>query len=107
MNTLKPLGEQLSDAAHTALDPMVDNVGEARAKTAQVLNRLVADAGRRTRRGVAAVREGSQQVRKASARAADSTLDYIRDEPVKAMLIAAATGAALMAVLGLVTRSRR
>jgi hypothetical protein len=31
---------------------------------------------------------------------------YIRDEPVKAMLIAAATGAALMALINLVSRSR-
>jgi hypothetical protein len=31
---------------------------------------------------------------------------YIKDEPVKAMLIAAATGAALMALVGLVSRSR-
>jgi hypothetical protein len=40
-------------------------------------------------------------------RASDNTVGYIKDEPVKAMLIAAATGAALMALVSLITRSHR
>lgn len=42
-----------------------------------------------------------------AARATDSTVSYIKDEPVKAMLIAAATGAALAALMSLLSRSRR
>ncbi|CAD5365906.1 conserved hypothetical protein [Rubrivivax sp. A210] len=57
-------------------------------------------------RGVAAVRDGSHRALDRAVQASDSTVGYIRDEPVKAMLIAAATGAALMALLGLFTRSR-
>lgn len=37
--------------------------------------------------------------------AADSTTHYIREEPIKSVLIAAATGAVLMALVGLVSRS--
>jgi ElaB/YqjD/DUF883 family membrane-anchored ribosome-binding protein len=39
-------------------------------------------------------------------RVGDSTALYIKDEPLKAMLIAAAAGAALMALVGLLARSR-
>jgi ElaB/YqjD/DUF883 family membrane-anchored ribosome-binding protein len=58
-------------------------------------------------RGVQAVRDSSEQLREKAAHAGDRTVGYIRDEPVKAMMIAAATGAALMALLGLLTRSRK
>jgi ElaB/YqjD/DUF883 family membrane-anchored ribosome-binding protein len=34
----------------------------------------------------------------------DSATKYIRHDPIKSILIAAATGAALMALIGLVTR---
>lgn len=39
-------------------------------------------------------------------KASDDTVSYIKDEPVRAMLIAAATGAALMALLSMMGRSR-
>ena len=40
-------------------------------------------------------------------RAQDTTVGYIKDEPVKSMLIAAATGAALMALVSMMSRSGR
>ena len=40
-------------------------------------------------------------------RAGDRAVGYIQGEPVKAMLLAAATGAALVGLLGLTGRSRR
>ena len=58
------------------------------------------------KRGVAAVRSGSRQVLDQAHHASDTTVSYIRHEPVKSMLIAAATGAALMALVGLMTRPR-
>lgn len=58
-------------------------------------------------RGVAAVRDGSQHLLDRAHLASDRTVGYIKDEPVKAMLIAAATGAVLMALVGLMTRPRR
>ncbi len=36
----------------------------------------------------------------------DQAIDYTRDEPVKALLIAAAVGVGLMGLLGLIMRSR-
>jgi hypothetical protein len=51
------------------------------------------------------VRERSGQLRDKAALLSDTTAGRIRDEPLKAMLIAAATGAALMALLVLISRS--
>lgn len=46
----------------------------------------------------------SKQVRASTNQASDKTIAYIRDEPVKSMLIAAATGAALVALARLIGR---
>ena len=47
------------------------------------------------------VRDGSHQLSAKAAQASDDTVNYIKHEPVKSMLIAAATGAALMALISL------
>jgi ElaB/YqjD/DUF883 family membrane-anchored ribosome-binding protein len=63
------------------------------------------------KRGADALREGSHQLQDKAAhlqeraqRASDSTVTYIKEEPVKAMLMAAATGAVLMGLIGLMSR---
>jgi ElaB/YqjD/DUF883 family membrane-anchored ribosome-binding protein len=57
-------------------------------------------------RGVAALRDSRQQLYERANQASDATVGYIKDEPVKSMLIAAAAGAVLMGLLGLITRTR-
>ena len=52
------------------------------------------------------VRDTSHQLRVKAGHASDDTVYYIRHEPVKAMLIAAAAGAALMALVSLFSRAR-
>ncbi len=52
------------------------------------------------------VRETSHELRVKAARASDDMAHYVRHEPVKAMLIAAATGATLMALVSLISRTR-
>ena len=79
---------------------------EMRDMAVPALNRTGEQIGALAQRGVDAVRGGSQQLRDSAQRASDTTVGYIKDEPVKAVLIAAATGAALMALIGLMTRSR-
>lgn len=49
--------------------------------------------------------ETSQHVQDSALRASHSTVKFIKDEPVKSILIAAATGATLMALVGLMSRS--
>ena len=92
--------------ANEALDSLSDKVQEVRGQAAPVLNRVAEKAETLARRGIDAVKDGSQQLRERAQQASDSTVAYIKDEPVKAILIAAATGAALMALISLVTRSR-
>jgi len=94
------------NVANEAFDRMSDEVEDARRHVAPLLNRLSAQAETAARRGAAAVRDASAQLREKATQASDTTVEYVRQEPVKAMLIAAATGAVLMALVGLLARSR-
>ena len=49
----------------------------------------------------------AQSAIQSTQRAADSAVGYVKDEPIKAMLIAAATGALLMGLVALLSRSSR
>lgn len=71
-----------------------------------LMDRATEQASALAQRGIDAVRDGSRLMRGQAQRATDSTVNYIRDEPVKATLIAAATGAALMLLIGMLTRPR-
>ena len=88
--------------ANDALNSLSNSVNEARDQAAPVISRVAGQVEDLARRGIDAARERSQQLRDTALRATDSTVGYIKDEPVKAMLIAAATGAALMALVSLI-----
>lgn len=55
--------------------------------------------------GTQALRQGSKLLRDSARSASHQTQDYIQREPLKAVLIAAASGAALVALWSLVARS--
>lgn len=95
------------NVANEAFDRLSDKVEDARSRAAPLLDRLTTQAEVAARRGVDVVRDTSAQLRERAVQASDTTVGYIRNEPVKSMLIAAATGAALMALIGLLSRSRR
>lgn len=67
--------------------------------------RMTEQASKLAHRGVDALNDASHQVRDRVLQASDNTVNYIRAEPVKAALMAAATGAALMGLVCLMTRS--
>ena len=94
------------NVANKAFERLTDTVDSARDHAAPLINRLSSQAETAARRGVEAVRDTSAQLRERAIKASDTTVSYIKDEPVKAMLIAAATGAALMALVGLLGRTR-
>ena len=58
-------------------------------------------------RGIDAVHDGALQLRNKAQSGSDATVLYIQREPIKSVLIAAATGAALMALLGLMSVRNR
>ena len=95
------------NVANAAFDRLSDKVDTARDQAVPLINRLSSQAEAAARRGAEAVKETSAQLREKAVRAQDTTVGYIKDEPVKAMLIAAATGAALMALISLASRSSR
>ena len=113
-NRLADLAAQSADSAIKAtqrvanqtLDGMADSVQDLRQQAAPLLNRGAEQAGALAQRSVDALRDGAQQLRDKALRASDSTVNYVKEEPVKAMLIAAATGAALMALVNLMSGSR-
>jgi ElaB/YqjD/DUF883 family membrane-anchored ribosome-binding protein len=92
-STQRVADQTIDKFTHTAHDlreqvsPMIERAGEQASALAQ--------------RGMEAVRERSQQFRDQAVRASDHTVGYIRDEPVKSVLIAAAAGAILVAMLRL------
>ena len=92
--------------ATDALDTLSDKVQDMRSQAAPTINRLATQAEDAARRGIAAVKDTTQQLREKATQATDTTVTYIKDDPIKAMLIAAATGAALMALLTMMGRSR-
>ena len=92
--------------ANSAFDRLNDGVETARERAVPLVDRLTSQAEGVARRSVEAMRDTSAQLRHRAIMASDSTVGYIKGEPVKAMLIAAAAGAALMALVSLVSRSR-
>lgn len=95
-----------SHVAGDALGSLSGTVQDIRQQAAPILNRATERAGALAQRGVDTVRETSQQLQEKALRASDNTVKYIKDEPVKSMLIATAIGAGLMALLSLMSRSR-
>jgi len=79
--------------------PLIDRAAAA----ADAATHQAANAAQRS---VTALRDSSQRLLDRAHHAQETTVTYIRGEPVKAMLIAAAAGATLMALVGLLTRSR-
>lgn len=94
-------------AVNGALDTLAANVQDLRHQAAPLLERATGQANALVHRGADSVRATSQQLRAVARQTSDDTKGYIRDEPVKAVLIAAATGAVLMALLNLLGHSRR
>lgn len=93
-------------AANATLDSLAGSVQDARSTAVPKLERLGADAEALARRGIEAAKARAQQIREQAEHTSEVTVSYIRDEPVKSVLIAAATGAALMALIALFSRSR-
>ena len=82
-------------AAHQAVDHLADGA-----------EHLAAHTDRLAQRGAGALRDGAEQLRERARHAADSTLVHIRQEPLKAVLVAGAVGALLGVLFSVLGRSR-
>jgi ElaB/YqjD/DUF883 family membrane-anchored ribosome-binding protein len=93
-------------ATNEALDRLTATVQDMRHQAVPMLDRASEQVSAFAQRGVDSVRETSQNLRERAHRATETTSNYVKDEPVKSLLIAAATGAALMALASLISGSR-
>ena len=93
-------------ATNNALDSLSSTVQDVRDQAVPAYDRLKTQTEDLAHRGIDALRDTTRQVRDTAVKASDQTVNYIKDEPFKAVLIAAATGAALMALVSLMGRSR-
>lgn len=93
-------------ATDQAFDSLSNKVDDLRSQAGPIINRVSAKAEDAAKRGMEAVRDTTQQLREKAQAASETTVAYVKDEPVKSMLIAAATGAVLMGLISLMGRSR-
>jgi ElaB/YqjD/DUF883 family membrane-anchored ribosome-binding protein len=91
-------------AADQALDKVSSTANDLRQRVSPLFARAGEEASAWAHRGMDTVRDRSLQLRDQAQRASDGTVSYIRDEPVKAVLIAAAAGAIVVALMGLLRK---
>ena len=90
--------------ANQTLDKLAAQVESARSRAGPALDGLAQDASQLAQRSTEAIRLRALQLRERAVQARESTLGYIHEEPLKAVIIAAAAGATLMLVASLLAR---
>lgn len=86
-------------------DTVQDLLREAKPMMHQATDRMSDRVNDMAHKGIEAVRRGQQELANAEQDMAYRASQMIRNEPFKAMLIAAGVGAAAVALVGLMTRS--
>lgn len=74
---------------------------------AEGLKQVLNDAGELARQGIERARLAGVNLKDQAKTAGDSTVNYIREEPVKAVLIAAAVGAVSAALISWLSSQKR
>ncbi len=92
--------------AHAAIDSAVDGLASAYGDAKPLLSRVSQRARDYASDGYDAARERAAALKDRSQQAVESTRGYVKDEPIKSLLIAAAVGAAVIALVEVV-RIRR
>jgi len=95
------------NVTNNAFDKLSDKVDNLHDQAMPLIERWSDKAVSTAYRGADAVMDQSAKLKQKAVVAQDNTVGYIREEPMKSMLMAAATGAMLMAVFTLMTRSNR
>lgn len=98
--------EKIAGAAQKFASDKLDGASAAHERAAVKIHHAVDQADSFAQRGIAAAREGTAQLRDKVLHASDALTSYIRQEPVKSVLMAAAAGAAFVGLLSMVSRAR-
>jgi ElaB/YqjD/DUF883 family membrane-anchored ribosome-binding protein len=88
------------------MNPDVSSVDNGGTPSGQEARSIHDDASKRVRRGVDSVRAPARRLTAGARRASDGALNYVKNEPIKALFIAFAVGATLSAVVSLINRPR-
>jgi ElaB/YqjD/DUF883 family membrane-anchored ribosome-binding protein len=83
---------------------LVDKAADSAEQALNSMQRVGQQAQLLAQRGLDEVRQQSHRLEDHAHRLSDSAANYVRQDPLKAVLIAAAAGAGLMALLGLLRR---
>jgi ElaB/YqjD/DUF883 family membrane-anchored ribosome-binding protein len=93
-------------AANSTASSLSSGVESLRSNAKPTIQQAADQADGLLTRGMSAVTDATQKVRDAVADTQDSIVTYTKDNPVKALLIAAATGAVLVGLIRALTPSR-
>jgi ElaB/YqjD/DUF883 family membrane-anchored ribosome-binding protein len=99
----------IRDAQHAAKEAgntLSHKVDDVQADAAPMMKRVIGQAQSMGRQGVDAISDMASQARDVASNTSDSILAYTKKNPVKALAIAAASGAVLYAVIKALTPSR-
>lgn len=94
------------NAAKDAGTTLSNKVDDLRSDAAPALTKLVGRAQSMGKQGVDNISDMASQARDAASNASDSIVAYTKENPVKALTIAAASGALLYAAIKALTPSR-
>lgn len=103
--TLKGGIDSANDAADRALDAASRGADALRHEVTPRLKQGIDQAQTLIDQSMVALRDAAQTLREKAEDVSEQVAGYTRDEPMKALLIAAAVGAGLMGLLVLVMRS--
>jgi ElaB/YqjD/DUF883 family membrane-anchored ribosome-binding protein len=91
--------ESTKSMAHSALDQIQSSVDDLRRAAPNAFARAATQVEDIAKRGMERAKDAGGVVRERAARVGDRGVSFVRDEPVKAVLIAAITGAAVAALV--------
>ncbi len=94
----------MSTTTTPAVERAFDKLADGAASVPQAVERAAVRATEAARLGTHKLQESTQQVKAQFNQVTDSAIAYVKEEPVRAMLMAAAAGAALMALASLLGR---
>ena len=105
-STIEQARDAVKKSANDVITKLHNGVDELSEAGPALLSRIAAQLEDLSRRTLDRTRRAGTQAREQALRAGDATVGYIKDEPVKAVLIAATAGAVAAGLFTWMTRSR-
>ena len=107
LNTPNGFAQHATETASDTTRALRDSVDTLQSQTSSALTRAAAQAEALSREGLERARRATEAARAQAQRVGDQTVGYIKDEPVKAVAIAAGVGAVAALLVGWLARSKR